>query len=403
MGTGDLEKGRDLHSREKLQECQTCKVAFASGTSVFKSSPSNCDCCDLLNTFKQSKAEILKEIQMAKDERNSKRSSTNCKEIVWEESKKGSKSNECDACGKFFSRRSHLVRHKVTVHLKLKPYMCKECGKCFLQKQHLEQHMRHHTGYSVRTYLCQVCGKTFLSGAGLYMHKRLHTGHKVYECDVCRKEFPMRANLINHTRTHTGIKPFKCDLCNKSFAQKSALTVHKRIHTGEKPFMCLVCGKGFAQSNKLNLHKKNCDMLRMREEKSQLERPYVCDVCGQTFKRSYHLTRHKKSQRGCRAFLLGKKKQKQKVNIRCHVSKRDSNQAVPEHEKLEETFCGNIGGKEFSELRVTSQDAAELRTAKKRKNKEDRKTVSSQDREIASYDRPISADGSSTRAHGKWH
>ena len=199
------------------------------------------------------------------------------------------KQNVCDICGKVFSFKSELMRHRA-VHLRLKNY-CDGRGRRCSQN-------------ADNPYLCHVCGKSFTSSIAFASHKRLHTGHGLYTCDLCGKMFTFYGALINHMRIHTGVKPFKCDLCNKSFAQKSALTVHKRIHTGEKPFKCLVCGKGFAQSNKLNLHKKNCDMLRMREEKSQLERPYVCDVCGQTFKRSYHLTRHKKSPRGCRTFLF---------------------------------------------------------------------------------------------------
>ena len=49
----------------------------------------------------------------------------------------------CDKCGKTFSRRWDLNRHRV-VHTGERPYQCKLCWKRFNQKSNLRCHMATH-------------------------------------------------------------------------------------------------------------------------------------------------------------------------------------------------------------------------------------------------------------------
>ncbi|CAG2161001.1 unnamed protein product [Oppiella nova] len=190
-------------------------------------------------------------------------------------------------CGKRFTRKDHLNRHKSAVHLKEKRLKCdyKGCGLRFARTRNVILHKRVHSGE--KPYVCDVmdCDKRFAKKSylnqhkravhlkvkgfkcyykgcdqrcalksDLNRHKRVHSGEKPYACDVmhCDKRFTKKSTVIQHRNAvHLKLKPFVCDEdnCGKKFTEKAALIYHKRIHTGEKPYVCghKDCGKLFGQ------------------------------------------------------------------------------------------------------------------------------------------------------------
>ncbi|KYM96604.1 DNA-directed RNA polymerase III subunit RPC5 [Cyphomyrmex costatus] len=65
-------------------------------------------------------------------------------------------------------------------------------------------------------YICETCGKEFSFKSWLDRHKRIHTGEKPFECVSCGKSF-RKTDLLKHKRMHDNERPFECKYCELRF------------------------------------------------------------------------------------------------------------------------------------------------------------------------------------------
>ncbi|XP_034340659.1 zinc finger protein 92 homolog [Arvicanthis niloticus] len=186
----------------------------------------------------------------------------------------------CQQCGKSFSRRFNLIKHRI-IHSGEKPFECSECGKLFRRRLALLEHQRIHS--SNKPYECGECGKTFMHSSNLVKHQIIHSSEMPFTCRVCGKVFRSSFMLLEHARTHSGEWPYICQECGKAFKGISHLIHHQRSHRGDRPFACCECGKAFRGLLGLSQHQRV----------HSSEKPYECSECGRAFSRRANLFKHK--------------------------------------------------------------------------------------------------------------
>ncbi|CAN0212004.1 uncharacterized protein LOC144947614 [Lampetra fluviatilis] len=92
---------------------------------------------------------------------------------------------------------SHITA-AATVGLGGGPFTCATCGLGFGTKRCAQAHARTHTHAGGRAFSCEVCGKAFTLRCNLYRHKQMHAADKPFECSACGRRFSKRMHLRVH-------------------------------------------------------------------------------------------------------------------------------------------------------------------------------------------------------------
>ncbi|GIX97795.1 hypothetical protein CDAR_582751 [Caerostris darwini] len=86
-------------------------------------------------------------------------------------------------------------------------------------------------------FICRTCGKWFSARSTLTRHRIWH--HKSefpefkYNCKNCPYSTNESTNLKNHALVHSPDHPFVCDVCGNRFKALTSLNHHAVIHKGD--------------------------------------------------------------------------------------------------------------------------------------------------------------------------
>ncbi|CAG0890928.1 unnamed protein product [Darwinula stevensoni] len=114
----------------------------------------------------------------------------------------------CSLCAFCSAKKTDVTRH-IRTHTGERPYACDECGRSFSRKTHLNRHRTEQVAPLV------WCGMTW-------------SEFRLYFCGVCNYRSVSKRSVSKHVLTHTGERPYKCEECGRGFSDPSNLTRHCR-------------------------------------------------------------------------------------------------------------------------------------------------------------------------------
>ena len=132
---------------------------------------------------------------------------------------------------------------------------------------------------STETEICDLCGKTFSSRRELDRHKLSHIEERPHECEVCGQSFNTTFELKRHVfNLHIQSKTHNCEYCGEIFATKSSLSRHKSTHgaTRESSHACKICLKRYKHKDDLQRH-----LLSAHMDNESIG--HECSDCGKKF------------------------------------------------------------------------------------------------------------------------
>ncbi|KAH6938822.1 hypothetical protein HPB50_013160 [Hyalomma asiaticum] len=225
----------------------------------------------------------------------------------------------CDVCGKPFSNKANMQRHKVLHATVRDVYFCDVCSRPFSWKSSLERHKRdmhaalaggsgvqrndssRHTslkplaafmdqaaataaaaaGTAEARPTCDICGRRFFNKQTLERHMDRHRPvRQSYECEVCHKTYAFVTGLYHHRKTHGSIARFKCNFCGEHFMYSRSLYKHVNWDMFTSSLASLVSGDS-----------SNDGTVEMVQTEERLG-PAECPICHKVLCNYFIMKRH---------------------------------------------------------------------------------------------------------------
>ena len=216
------------------------------------------------------------------------------------------KSYECSICNAKFTSNQTLKYHVAIVHEKRQNFMCHLCTKSFYYRTHYRRHIEvEHDDFPMASK-CKICDQEFKTKNAIInhlmeAHGKVHeTGRERFECTSCGFRGELEISLQNHLKfTHQGMervskkKKLECDVCGKRYDRNNALLTHLKTHNDEQMIKPQVQGQAASQAGAV------VEPPPIKLEKKEFKaRPSVseCQICKTTYASFWTLSKHMKDR-----------------------------------------------------------------------------------------------------------
>ena len=105
----------------------------------------------------------------------------------------------CDICGKSYKSKANLKCHHYDVHMKKEKNFKCHCGKVFPTNARLKKHENVH---KTKLFSCNLCNLSFTRKSDLMRHNvTVHLKPYIYSCAFCSKKYNRVDNLYHHVKS----------------------------------------------------------------------------------------------------------------------------------------------------------------------------------------------------------
>ena len=149
---------------------------------------------------------------------------------------------------------------------------------------------------------CNICGKKFTTKFRLFKHKEFLHNEMKFPCDQCEEMFSSNVNVNIHRQNVHGVSGVQCDESQHTFRSMENENIHRtKVHrdsvSNKTRFTCDECPQVFSSKENLDIHKR-CAHYCSSEGRNESLSNKECGVCGQTFKSKVRLYKHEEMIHG---------------------------------------------------------------------------------------------------------
>lgn len=241
--------------------------------------------------------------------------------------------NTCEICGKLWATKLNYWKHMMGVHADSLPFICGVCLKITCSVADLQAHVKdkHYPLDNSVEFCCDICGRPYSKKSKMTRHRRIHNlpsaeggleeglfelqeaaaaKEEALRCDECPTEqFLDLEELSEHRRSAHDLAP--CDLCPKFYGRTSHLWKHVyKIHKTHPDVTCNIClktsasrvhlAKHYAKHHKDHPSVADTSYVTLQDVVNNPGEAHNCTKCNKVFRKDHLMRQHLKHCTGPR-------------------------------------------------------------------------------------------------------